>query len=111
VIPIEHVNGSLVTLNPILCPEILGKNPGVGEISNFDQEVDGGGPWVVVKDLSHYNREKKKYKSHNIRWIMGGRQYRKRKLKIRATQCRQVYSQGEVTHRTIVRVKYSVIKR
>jgi hypothetical protein len=41
-----------------LCPEILGTNSKIGEISNFGQVVDGGGPWVVVKNLSHKNEEK-----------------------------------------------------
>jgi hypothetical protein len=49
---IEHVNGSLVTPSTILCPEIPGTNPAIGEISNFGKVFDGGGPWVVMKDLS-----------------------------------------------------------
>jgi hypothetical protein len=51
----------------------------------------------------------KKYKSHNVRQIMGGREHRKRKPKIRAPQYRQVHSQGGVTcrpmFRTMVRVR------
>jgi hypothetical protein len=46
---------------------------------------------------------------------MGGTEHRKRKPNIRAPQCRQVYSWGEVTHRTVlrtvVRVRESAMKR
>jgi hypothetical protein len=85
-----------------LCSEILGTNPAVGKISNFGQVIDGGGPWVVVKTCPIKMGEKK-YKSHNIRRIMDGREHRKRKLKIRAPQCRQVHSWGEVTNRPVLR--------
>jgi hypothetical protein len=46
---------------------------------------------------------------------MDGRERRKRKMKIRAPPYRQVHSEGEVTHRpmlrTMVRMRQSAMKR
>jgi hypothetical protein len=64
----------------------------------------GGGEGTVPLE-----REKKnKNKSDNVRWIMGGREHRKRKLKIRTPQCRQVHPWSEVTHRPMLRTMVRV---
>jgi hypothetical protein len=59
---------------------------------------------MMVVDLTLKGREEKKHMYYNVKWIIGGREHRKRNLKSNTPHCRQVHSWGEVAHRPMLKV-------
>jgi hypothetical protein len=88
----------------VRCPEVFRTNPAVSKIGNLSQVVHGRGTEVMVVDLTLEDREEKKHTYYNVKWIVGGREHRKRNPKINASYYRQIHSWGEVAHRPMLKV-------